>query len=315
MPLPIAIDVGVPEPPRELSTVLVESCTRAAVDTSCYLVKDAPDGPSAALAIITWERDDKVRIEVGLQREHGTEWRQRQLSFQPADVALERYRSVGFVVGTLATASKDEPPDPEPAPAEPEPEPEQPPPVVAPVPTPKKSEPAPLPPAAPEPSHGFLGISAIAGRAVDRGGLRFGGNVRLGLRVLPRLTALVTAGLATRPRDEFGLRITWVDAGAGAAFTLGSPVASHVEVRLELLAEQFSAEARTTRAVATRARVLPTLRPGLDGVLRLGSFLDVVGGLDLTGRPALTWVNVEGTERLQTHYVEFGASLGARGHF
>jgi hypothetical protein len=315
MPLPIAIDVGVSEPPRELASVLVESCTRAALDTTCYLVKEAPDGPYAALAIITWDRDDKVRIEVGLQREQGTEWRLRQLSFQPADIALERYRSVGFVIGTLATASKDEPPEAEPATSPPEPTPEQPPPVAVPASTPKKTEPVPPPPAAPEPSHGFLGVSAMVGRPVDRGGLRFGGNVRLGLRLLPRLTALATAGLSTRPRDDFGLRITWVDAGAGAAFTLGSPLASHLEIRLELLVEQFSAEARSAAGAATRARVLPTLRPGLDGVLRLGSVMDLVGGVDLTGRPALTSVNVESTERVETHYLELGASLGARAHF
>jgi hypothetical protein len=312
MPLPIAIDVGVAEPPRELASVLVESCTRAAVDSTCYLVKEAPDDSYAALAIITWERDDKVRIEVGLQREQGTEWRSRQLSFQAADVAVERYRSVGFVIGTLATASKDQPSSGE-APTEPAPEQ---PPVAAPATTPLKSEPAPLPPlTASGPSHGFLGVSAILGRPVDRGGLRVGGNVRLGLRLLPRLTALASASLSTRPRDDFGLRIVWVDAGAGAAFTLGSPVSSHLEVRLELLVEQFSAEALGPSGAATQARVLPTLRPGFDGVWRLGSFMELVGGVDLTGRPALTTVNVESTERVETQYLEFGASLGARAHF
>lgn len=314
MPLPIAIDAGVPEPPRELATVLVESCTRAALDTTCYLVKEAPDGPYAALAIITWDRDDKVRVEVGLQREQGTEWRQRQLSFQPADVAVERYRSVGFVIGTLATASKDEPPEAAPPP-EPEPPKEQAPPVVAPVPTPKKIEPPAPPPAVPQPSHGFLGVTAIGGRPVDRGGLRFGGNVRLGLRLTPRVVGLVSAGLSTRPRDDFGLRITWVDAGAGVAFTLGSPVSSHLEFRVEALAEQFSAEARNERGAATETRVLPTLRPGLDGVLRLGSFMDIVAGIDVTGRPALTRVDVGDTERVATEYVEVGAAIGARAHF
>jgi hypothetical protein len=314
MPLPIAIDVGVTEPPRELAGVLVESCTRAAVDSTCYLVKEAPDDSYAALAIITWERDDKVRIEVGLQREQGTEWRSRQLSFQAGDVAVERYRSVGFVIGTLATASKDEPSASEPSPESTSST--SPPPVAVPAATPQASEPATsLPPAASGPSRGFLGVSAIAGRPVDRGGLRVGGNVRLGLRLLPRLAVLASAGLSTRPRDDFGLRIVWVDAGAGAAFTLGSPVASHVEVRLELLVEQFSAEARGAAGAATQARVLPTLRPGLDGVLRLGSFMELVAGVELTGRPALTTVNVESTERVETQHIEFGASLGARAHF
>src|SRR5262245_729974 len=109
MPLPIVIDVGVTDPPRELTTVLVEACTRAATEAECHLVREAPEGPYAAIAIITWEAEDRVRIEVGLRRETGAEWRSRQISFQSADVDVERYRSVGFVVGTLATSPSEEP--------------------------------------------------------------------------------------------------------------------------------------------------------------------------------------------------------------
>lgn len=315
MPLPIAIDVGVPEPPRELATVLVESCSRAAVDTNCYLVKDAPDGPSAALAIITWERDDKVRIEVGLQREQGTEWRLRQLSFQPADLAVERYRSVGFVVGTLATASKDEPPESEPAPPS-EPEPPPPPPVVAPAPTPPpKKEPAPKPSKPVTPARGFIGLFGLVGNAVDQGSPRFGGNLRAGLRVSPRFAVVLTAGASTRPGGEVPMRLTWLDAGAGAAFTLGSPVASHVELRLEALVEHFAAVGELPEREDRRARVLPTLRPGLDGVLRLGSAFSLVGGVELTARPSTTRLVVAEVDRGSIEHLELGASLGGRVEF
>ena len=316
MPLPIAIDVGVPEPPRELATMLVESCTRAAADTTCYLVKEAPDGPYAALAIITWDRDDKVRIEVGLQRAQGTEWRSRQLSFQPADVPVERYRSVGFVIGTLATASKDEPPETAPAP-EPEPPTEQPPPLVAPVPTRiPKTEVVPEPPEAPPtPPRGFIGISAIVGSATGRGSPRYGGNLRGGWRVAPRFALLLGASASTRPGGVVPMRLTWLDAGAGAAFTLGSPVSSHVELRLELLVEHFSAVGELPDREERRSRVLPALRPGLDGVLRLGSAFSLVGGVELTGRPSKTELVVEEIDRGANHHVEFGASLGGRVEF
>jgi len=314
MPLPIAIDVGVTEPPRELATVLVESCTRAAADTSCYLVKEAPEGPYTALAVITWDRDDKVRIEVGLRREQGTEWRTRQLSFQPGDVAVERYRSVGFVIGALATATKDEAPEATEAPPPEEP-PKPAPPVVAPAPSRPKKTIAIVAPERPTPARGFIGVSGMIGSPLDRGGPRLGGNLRVGFRVAERVSVLVAAGLSTRPRDDAGLRLTWLDAGAGLAFTLGSPVASHLELRLECLVEQFAAEARRPSRAETRTRVLPALRPGIDGVLRLGSVVALVGGVDLVGRPSTTKVFVEDVARGSTNWVEVGGSLGFRVQF
>jgi hypothetical protein len=131
MAAPVVIDMGIAEPPEVLVASMVEACQKAVGDGECRLVREAPQGPYRAIAILTWDGPDKVRIEVGLRREVGTEWRTRALTFQPEDVELERFRSVGFVVGTLA--SEEAPPAPPPevkpsAPAAPPPKPAPPPP-------------------------------------------------------------------------------------------------------------------------------------------------------------------------------------------
>src|SRR6185503_13284012 len=126
MAAPVVIDMGIAEPAEVLVASMVEACAKAVGDGECHLVRDAPQGPYRAIAILTWDGPDKVRIEVGLRRDAGTEWRTRALTFQPEDAELERFRSVGFVVGTLAT---EEQPSPPPLPAV-EPKPVAPPPKV-----------------------------------------------------------------------------------------------------------------------------------------------------------------------------------------
>src|SRR5689334_8330716 len=121
MVAPVVIDLGVADAPRESVQALVDACTQAARETDCHLVREAPEGPYAAIAIITWEADDRIRIEVGVRRKEGAEWRSRELTFQPGDVDVERYKSVGFVIGTLVTTQDAEATKPAPEPRHDEP--------------------------------------------------------------------------------------------------------------------------------------------------------------------------------------------------
>src|SRR5262249_934875 len=139
-------------------------------DGECHLVRDAPQGPYRAIAILTWDGPDKVRIEVGLRREVGTEWGTRALTFQPEDVELERFRSLGLLVGTLATEEQPHPPHPV----------ESQPPPVAP---PPKAAPSAPPPPSPPPSKAApitrsLGLVGTVGGALDEGAPRYGAALR-----------------------------------------------------------------------------------------------------------------------------------------
>src|SRR6266511_3836628 len=119
MPAPIVVDVGTPEPQRDLASALIDACTQAAASISaeCRLVRDAPSGPYAAIAIVTWEEGDRARVEVGIRRDPVSEWRTRELTFQSADAAIERYLGVGVRVvphlsvvltGGASTRARDE---------------------------------------------------------------------------------------------------------------------------------------------------------------------------------------------------------------
>jgi hypothetical protein len=311
MPAPIVVDVGTPEPPREHAQALLDACTQAAVSagTECRLVRDAPNEPYAAIAIVTWE-DDHARVEVGIRREPVSEWRTRELTFQAADVALERYRSVGFVIGTLSIAARDE------APAAPPPE-SAPPAEPA---SPSIREPAPSP--APEPGsdnelpapaagRGWVGVAGMIGGGLDRGSARLGGELSVGVRVMPHLSVVLTGGASTRARDELGLRPTWLDAGVGLAVTLGLPRAFHLDLRALLIAEQFSVDVKNAGEGVEMSRTTVGGRFGVDAVLPLVGILELVVGGEGTARPA-TRMRVTGKADGATRNLELGAIAGLR---
>jgi hypothetical protein len=306
MPLPIVIDVGVTDPPRELTNVLVEACSQAAIESPCHLMREAPEGPYAAIAIVTWEGTDRVRIEVGLRRETGAEWRSRLITFQPADLELERYRSVGFVVGTLTTGAQDEQPaKPAPAPAV---EPAPPAPVAPLVPPPAR----PKEPPSSDAARGFVGLTGLVGAGLDEGGPRFGGNLRAGIRAIERLAVLVSAGAAVRARDDNGLSLTWIDAGLGLGYALGQPARAHAELRLEFIAERFTADARTESRTDTHGRTQLAARLGADGVWMLSGVFGVVAGVEATFRPSKTHLKVDDVEVGSTLVVDPAGTLGVR---
>lgn len=331
MPAPVVIDVGVAEPPRELAAALVGACTQAATATECRLLRDVPNGPYTAIAIVTWEEGDRARIEVGLRRDPVSEWRTRELTFQHADAEVERYRTVGFVIGGLATAARDEDapgspsgppsaaaaaaaaaapaPTPPPAPAP------KPPPAAPPVATnsePAAAEPSPVPTPPPSPSRGWIGLAAVVGGGLDEGPARYGGRFVAGLHVIPHVSALVALGASKRPRDAHGVVAQWLDAGIGASLAVFSPESSHLELRAEVLAEQFSAEAADNPgAGGSRIRTRVAGRAGVDGVLRIIGPLSLVGTGEATFGAA-TILEI-GTENVgATRNLELGAALGPR---
>jgi hypothetical protein len=345
MVAPIVVDVGVAEPQRELATALLDACSQAAAGdgAECRLVRDAPNGPYTAIAIVTWEEGDRARVEVGLRRVPASEWRTRELTFQTADADVERYRSVGFVIGTLATAARDDSATPSRAAAangEPTASGSAPNGVAAPnVSSPKasaskksaaapalerpKSEPAPEAPA-PEPreaegptsprvprQYGWIGVAGALGGGLDHGGPRYGGRAWLGVRVLPHLALLATGGTSLRARDAKGLAASWYEGGVGLGVSSGAPSVPHLDAHGEFVQERFVADARARGAHQVGKRVNFAGRFGVDGVLPLGGVFDVVLGVDGFFRPA-TRIDVGDVPDGSTRNFELGASAGVR---
>jgi len=311
MALPVVIDVGDAQPPRELIVALVEACTQAAAPagTECRLVRDAPNEPYIAIAIVTWEEGDKARVEVGVRRDPISEWRTRELSFQAQDAEVERYRSVGFVIGGLATSTRDEA-TPGPTAAPEPPAPPLPPPAPKPAPA-VEVRPESPPSSSSGPSRGWMGLGGTIGGGLDRGSARYGGRLSAGIRVVPQLAAIISGGASVRARDDTGLAAQWLDVGVGLAFAVWPISGPHLELRAEVLAEQFSADASNADGHVTGIRTTPAGRVGVDGVVVVAAPLGVVVGGEATFRPATT-VNVGSEKAGSTRNFELGATAGLR---
>jgi hypothetical protein len=306
MAAPVVIDMGIVEPPPALVASMVEACQKAVGDGDCHLVKEAPQGPYRAIAILTWDGPDKVRVEVGLRRDTGTEWRTRALTFQPEDVELERFRSVGFVVGTLATQEE--------APADSSTAATSPPPVAPPSPKTKPESPPPPPAPVVERARpaSSIGLVATLGGALDEGAPRYGGAVRGRIGLAPWIGLTVSAGGSFRPTDEYGLSLRFLDAGVGAALVLAPPRPVGWELTLEAVVENFRAEADASGESDARARTLPAARAELDVTWAVTPPLELVAGANAFVRPSSTTITVRGEDVGSTGIIEVGLAAGAR---
>lgn len=302
---PVVIDMGIAEPAEVLVASMIEACGKAVPEGGCHLVREAPQGPYRAIAILTWEGTDKVRIEVGLRRDEGTEWRSRSLTFQPRDADIERFRSVGFVVGTLAAEEDRE---------------EGPAPITSPPPVVRPPVPAPVPkPRAKVPKgferDGALGAAGVIGGALDDGGPRFGGAARGRLDITSFLGVVASLGASFRPRDERGLALRFLDAGVGLGVVLYPARPLGWELELVGVIEHFRAEASSGGESDARERVLPVLRAELDAVWAVAPPFEFLLGGNAVARPESTAIVVGGERAGSTGVLELGVTAGARWAF
>ncbi|HEX7670438.1 MAG TPA: hypothetical protein VF395_12670, partial [Polyangiaceae bacterium] len=124
MPM-VMVEIAPPEPPADLARALVDACSAAVRVGSCSRADGAtaaavPKGTAAAM--VRWETAEgrRVRIEVGVTGEGQPAGRVRSLEFAATDPLVERWRSVGLTIATLAgeisRESGAEPPEEMPGP-------------------------------------------------------------------------------------------------------------------------------------------------------------------------------------------------------
>lgn len=101
----IVIEIAAPKVSESALSVLVSACSRAARDAECVLARNASDEQPAAVAIVTLQSEDKIRVEVGVRRGDHDSWRTKDFAFLPADEIMDRWRAVGFAIGTLAESN------------------------------------------------------------------------------------------------------------------------------------------------------------------------------------------------------------------
>ncbi|HYP98718.1 MAG TPA: hypothetical protein VER96_08590 [Polyangiaceae bacterium] len=101
----IVIEIAAPKVSESALSVLVSACSRAARDAECVLARNANEEQPAAVAIVTLQSEDKIRVEVGVRRGDHDSWRTKDFAFLASDEIMDRWRAVGFAIGTLAESN------------------------------------------------------------------------------------------------------------------------------------------------------------------------------------------------------------------
>lgn len=304
----IVIEVSAPAVSDDALSVLVSSCTRAARDAECVLAKNAGDDQRpSAVAIVSLQGEDKLRVEVGVRDGDRDSWRTKEFAFLAADELLDRWRAVGFAIGTLA--ERDLPPTPnEPAPAPMRAEPPPPPPAVV-----ERSE---RPRRTAEPVTGvFVGAAALFGPGLDAGPWRVGSVLSVAIAP-PRFPLLFSLGGSAATRvtsDASGATVRWFDVLGGVTLPLlGPPDRSGLELSAAVLAEYFDAHASAVGDSQSSGRWLMGAQGTLGGRLRLIPDLLLTLDVSATGLAGSTDVRVAGSPIGSAASFRSIATLGLR---
>jgi hypothetical protein len=301
----IVIEIAAPTVSANALSVLVSACTRAARNAECVLAKEASDRQPSAVAIVSLQADDKMRVEVGLRQVDRDSWRTKEFSFLAADESLDRWRVVGFAIGTLAETN--------PAPSEetlPAPEP-----VAAPV---LLSRPPLLAPQPAKPKHGartqlFVGAGVLFGPGLDT--WRLGSALYAGLAP-PRLPLLIKIGGSAATRvtaDASGITARWFDVSVGVGVPLlGSVQGSALELGGDVLAERFDVSATALGQSETKSRWVLGLQGALGGRLQLVPDLVLTADVLAAGLSGATEVHVLNQPIGSASSFRYLGSLGLR---
>jgi hypothetical protein len=306
MPAPIVVEVYSPQPKPEELAVLIAACTRAASPNECITAEQRSAESPLGVAIV--RRDgDRARIELGLRSVVKAEWSTRDLVFQPGDDELERYRAIGFAIGTLV-ARRLEPPAPPaeakaPAPSEAKaPEPRHEP--------PRRDAPQPAPP---KQRSTWLDMSGSVGLGLIPGPPRAGGSLRAASELSPAgFYATIEMGYAERSGDEV-LRASWLSAGFGLGHPLGLRLRSlGVDGRLLLVVERLSLSAVEGSRTDGATRYKPGLAAAIDAHWELSPPLGLVVSAATLIDPERTVIKTAGTLVAETPALGLSGFVGLR---
>ena len=256
VPAPVVVEVYAPQPrPQELA-VLLAACSRAAAPHDC-ITSDVKSGESPLGVAIVRRDGERARIELGLRSVVNAEWSTRDLVFQPGDDELERYRAIGFAIGTLVARQIDPPPAPPEAKTEPTA-----PAVPAPPPPPSPPPPTDVPR---RPARAtWIDVAGNVGLGLIPGPPRVGGALRAASEIVPQgAFAVAETGYAERI-GEPELRVRWLHVAAGVGHPLAPTLRSlGVEVRLMLALERMA----FTAIAGTRSGGAARWKPGVTGAI------------------------------------------------
>jgi hypothetical protein len=329
----IVIEIAAPKVSSDALAVLVSACSRAARDAECVLARNESDAQPAAVAIVTLQSPDKMRVEVGVRQGDHDSWRTRDFSFLAADKSMDRWRAVGFAIGTLAESSplpEEEttvrPPPSASAPTADTPTADPPTataegasaaptaPVVADAVTPAAPA-APDQPSSPG-AQVYVGAGVIFGPGLDTDPpWRFGSALYADL-ALPRVPVFLTVGGSAATRLGAGagdVTTRWFDVSLGAGLPLLGPLSgSGLELRAQVLAEYFDAHASALGRSQTLSRWTLGVQGAFAGRLQIVPDLLLTAEVQAAGLSGDTEVVVGGESVGSSASFRYLGSVGLR---
>lgn len=307
MPAAVVVEVYAPQPSTQELSVLLAACSRAAAPHECIDAEVKSSEPPLGVAIV--RRDgDRARIELGLRSVVSAQWSTRDLVFQPGDDELERYRAIGFAIGTLV-ARESEPPAPPPAE---EPPAAKPAPPLAPPPLAKAPDRPTFASAAPRRAAWIDAVGSV-GLGLVPGPPRAGGSVRAALELVPQgAFGVVEGGYAERYGDP-SLRVRWLSGALG----IGHPLAPHlrslgVDVRLLFVVERLSFDAVAGGSSEGATRWKPGVTAAIDGHWDFAPPVGLVVSAATFIDPEHTVVHVGGDQAGETPALGLSGFVGIR---
>jgi hypothetical protein len=238
----VAIEVEAPVPSPALQQVLLDACSASLSYLDCLPASSVKGQEPAAVAMISAPEPDVLMIE--LADATLGEWRSRRLVFDAEDPAAERWRAVGFSVGSLLGAS-DRPLARDPV----------------------ATTPDALPSDADDPVGVGAWLGGVAGVGLDRSGWRAGVELGSWVSFWRFGDPYLSAAYATAIDPPQQLRLRLLDVAVGASWAVARASAWSVRFRLQgdLQHQRVSAPEPLTSVMQERTAWAPGVKLGLDG--------------------------------------------------
>jgi hypothetical protein len=313
VPLPtVVVEVAPADADPRLLHTLVEACTNAVASGHCELADSATDEESAyAVAVVSWQNAERVRVEVGVRQDSRAEWRSKRLSFRSEDDEAERWRAAGLTIGTLVgeieqtVAEQSEQPALTPGEARP-PQPDSAPEV------------RPAPAMRPSSRNIWLDLGFSSGPGLDSDAWRLGGFARAAYRPHSSLFAAISASHAIRPEDARALRISWTTAGLGGGLALSPGHAAFgFDLRAEMLLQYVlvSATDPDDDQQGSAHAWLVGLQAGVDVSLRVARPFELLLGAQVSGLNKVVEVRLKDELAGEAARIQYALQGGARFRF
>jgi hypothetical protein len=289
----VVIEAPTPEVDSAHADALAAACTAALSSGRCVV---SSGGTALVRAMLSLQADGTARIALtgpGGEAE-------RRLRFAEADAPVERWRSAGLVIGTVAEGLREKPPRPTPPP-----QPASPPPPRIDEPS-KQEQPPPL----------WIDVGAQVGPALEDASARGGPVLRVGYGIadLP-IAVTASAAYAYRSADDRELEVHWLTAGGGAAavFRLLDDEL-WLDARAEIVAHFLAARATAgaSEQAGSASRWLAGGRFGADAAWMFHRNAGAWVGLDFTVVGHGTQLTILGSPAGRAPPYEIAPQLGVR---